>query len=475
MASKNVKQEIHVLLVAFSSQGHMNPMLRLGKYLLTKGLHVTLATTEIARHRMLKSSAISPTSNSVSGVQLLFFSDGLSLEYDRKANLDYYMECVGKFGSINLSNLIKEHYPVNGQKRLSYIVNNPFVPWVVDVANEHGVPCALLWIQPCSVHAIYYRFYNKLNPFPTLIDPEMSVQLPGLPLLLTEDLPSFVLPSNPFGSIPKLFSDVFQNMKKYTRILGNSFYELEKDAINSMSDLCPFLPIGPLVPTSILGEEEEEEGQDTGVEMWKAENSCIEWLNKQEPSSVIYVSFGSLVVLAAKQMQSIATALRNARRPFIWVVKQPDTPRPDGSGQLPTGFLEETKDQGLVLSWSPQTKVLANVALGCFITHCGWNSVLETIVAGFPVIAYPQWTDQPTIAKLIVDVFGKGLRLRENKDGVVSEQEIEHCIREVMDGPRSEQLKSNAMAFKREAAVAVASGGSSAWNIQLFVDEIIAS
>ncbi|KAJ8766886.1 hypothetical protein K2173_009230 [Erythroxylum novogranatense] len=448
MASKNVKQEIHVLLVAFSSQGHMNPMLRLGKYLLTKGLHVTLATTEIARHRMLKSSTITSTTNSVSGVQLLFFSDGLSLEYGRKANLDYYMECVGKFGSISLSNLIKEHYPVNGQKRLSYIVNNPFVPWVVDVAIEHGVPCALLWIQPCSVHAIYYRFYNKLNPFPTLIDPEMSVQLPGLPLLLTEDLPSFVLPSNPFGSIPKLFSVVFQNMKKYTRILGNSFYELEKDAINSMSDLCPFLPIGPLVPTSLFGEEEEE-GQDTGVGMWKAENSCIEWLNKQEPSSVIYVSF------------------------LIW--KPCYTPPPDGSGQLPTGFLEETKDQGLVLSWSPQTKVLANVALGCFITHCGWNSVLETIVAGFPVIAYPQWTDPPTIAKLIVDVFGTGLRLRENKDGVVSEQEIEHCIREVMDGPRAEQLKSNAMAFKREAAVAVASGGSSAWNIQLFVDEIIAS
>ncbi|KAG6761357.1 hypothetical protein POTOM_034572 [Populus tomentosa] len=328
---------------------------------------------------MLKSSTINPTSSpiSISGVQVRFFSDGQSLNYDRMANYESYKKSLAKFGTINLSNLIKEHFPSNGHKKLSCIITNPFVTWVADVAINLGIPCAMFWIQPCSLYAIYYRFYNKLNSFPTLTDPDMSVELPGLPLLHTEDLPSFVLPSNPFGSLPKMFSEMFQNVKS---------------------------PIGPLVPPSLLGEDEDH---DTGVEMWKAEDTCIEWLNKEAPSSVIY---------------------------------QPDLPEPDGAGQLPLGFLEETKDQGVVVSWSPQTKALAHPATACFITHCGWNSVLETVAAGVPVIAYPKWSDQPTNAKLIVDVFRIGLRLKANQDGIVSNEEVERCIREIMGSRREGQL-----------------------------------
>ncbi|KAJ6716563.1 GLYCOSYLTRANSFERASE-RELATED [Salix koriyanagi] len=415
--SENKEEEIHVLMVALSSQGHINPMLRLGKRLVNKGLHVTLATTEFTRRRMLKSSTINPTASSISisGVQVRFFSDGQNLDYDGKVNVDSYMENLANFGAISLSNLIKEHFP----------------------------------------------------------NPEMSVELPGLPLLRAEDLPSYFLPSNPFGSLPKLLSDMFQNMKKYKWVLGNSFFGLERDAIESMADLCPISPIGPLVPPSLLGEDEDH---DSGtVEMWKRDDTCIEWLNKEAPSSVIYVSFGSISVLSAKQMECIAKALKNSSRPFIWAVKQPSLPEPDGAGQLPLGFLEETKDQGLVVSWSPQTKVLAHPAIACFITHCGWNSMLETIAAGVPVIAYPQWTDQPTNAKLIADIFRNGLRLRANQDGIVSNEEVEKCIREIMDGPKSVELKSNARELRVAAREAVAGAGSSDKNIQLFVDEIIRS
>lgn len=174
-------------------------------------------------------------------------------------------------------------------------------------------------------------------------------------------------------------------------------------------------------------------------------------------------------------MECMAKALKNSNNPFIWAVKKPDLQEPDGAGQLPLGFLEETKDQGVVVSWSPQTKVLAHPAIACFITHCGWNSMLETIAAGVPVIAYPKWSDQPTNAKLIVDVFRIGLRLRANQDGIVSNEEVERCIREIMDGPKSVELKSNARELRIAARKAVAGGGSSDKNTQLFVDEIIES
>ncbi|KAK3420511.1 hypothetical protein EUGRSUZ_G01343 [Eucalyptus grandis] len=100
------REENHVLLVAFSSQGHINPMLRLGKRLAARGIHVSLATTEIVRHRMLKSSGAGPADH-VTGIELLFFSDGLSLDYDRKTNLDVYMDILGKQGPSNLSALSK--------------------------------------------------------------------------------------------------------------------------------------------------------------------------------------------------------------------------------------------------------------------------------------------------------------------------------------------------------------------------------
>ncbi|KAL7227348.1 hypothetical protein ACSBR1_022236 [Camellia fascicularis] len=472
MAAMEKKEEIHVLMVAFSSQGHINPMLRLAKRLHSKGLHVTLATTEIARHRMLTSSSATTTAvaaNSIDGISLAFFSDGLSLDYDRKTNLDHYMDSLGRAGPANLSSIILHHHSHGGRK-FSCIVTNPFIPWAADVAAEHGIPCALLWIQPCSLYSIYYRFYNHLNQFPSSANPNMSVELPGLPLLNTEDLPSFVLPSNPFGSFPKLFCGLFQNMKKMKWVLANSFHELESQAIDSMFDIHPVLPIGPLVPPSILG---EDQAVDAGVEMWKSEDNCIEWLDQQQPNSVIYVSFGSVVILSPLQMESIATGLKNCNRPFLWVVKKSDYAAKEGEGQLPLGFLEETKGRGLVVQWSPQIKVLMNPAVGCFLTHCGWNSMLETIAAGVPVIAYPQWTDQPTNAKLMAEVLRVGVRLRPNQDGVVTNEEVERCIEDVMCGPEAEEFRENAAELKVAARVAVADGGSSDRNIQLFVDEII--
>ncbi|KAK4752148.1 hypothetical protein SAY87_020946 [Trapa incisa] len=464
----DMPEENHVLLVSFSSQGHINPMLRLGKRLLSKGLHVTLALTEVTRDRMLKSSTESAGASSVSGIGVVFFSDGLSLDYDRKANLDFYIETLGKYGPVNLSALIRDRY--HGGKKLVCLIANPFVPWVADVASELGIPCALLWIQPYAIFAIYDSFYNKRNRFPTVDDPDVRVHLPGLPLMTTQDLPSFVLPTNPFNAFMKLFSGFFQHLEKFQWVLGNSFHELERDVVDSLSELCSLRPVGPLVPMALLSDEQG--GQDVGVEMWKSEDSCIEWLDRQAPRSVVYVSFGSIVVLPAKQMESIAVALKNTKRPFLWVVKPPEKPPADGAGELPLGFTDEVTDQGRVVTWCPQIKVLSHPAIACFVTHCGWNSMLETICSGIPMIAYPQWSDQPTNAKLITDVFKIGLRLNKDEGGTITSDEIERCIEEVMVGARAEELRKTADELKRAAREAAGPGGSSDRAIQQFVDEV---
>lgn len=312
----------------------------------------------------------------------------------------------------------------------------------------------MLWIQPCTLYAVYYRFYNHLNEFPSSENPHRSVQLPGLPLLHTQDLPSFVLPSNSFTSFPKVLAEVFGNMDKLKWVLGNSYYELEQDAIQSMDDIHRIIPVGPLVGQHI---SLDKSGNNN--------NNCIEWLNEQEPSSVIYISFGSIIEFSKTDIESIWSGLKNSKHRFLWVVK--------GENMLPLGFLDEKKEQGIIVKWCPQIEVLSHPSVGCFFSHCGWNSLLESITAGVPIITYPQWTDQPTNAKLVTHVLRVGVRITRDEEGGLSSAEVAKCIEEVMSGRRSEEFKKNATELKRMAVEAMAEGGSSDRNIQMFVDEVV--
>ncbi|GJY38294.1 hypothetical protein Tco_0424658 [Tanacetum coccineum] len=192
----------NVLLVTLAAQGHLNPLLRLGNRLVSKGLHVTLATNDYAlKHR-------SPDVNSVGGILLEFFSDGLPIDYNRKADRDHYLNSLWKFGSVNLLALIRSH-----ACKFACIVHTPFVPWVADVAAEVEVPSAMLWIQPCTLYQIYYHYYNRLDEFPTDSNPNIIVKLSGLPVLGAEELPSFVLPSNTSRMLDNILKEVFQNMR----------------------------------------------------------------------------------------------------------------------------------------------------------------------------------------------------------------------------------------------------------------------
>ncbi|CAI0445420.1 unnamed protein product [Linum tenue] len=327
----------------------------------------------------------------------------------------------------------------------------------------------MLWIQPVALYAVYYRYYRNLNPFPTSTDPDLTVNLPGLPPLRTEDLPSFVLPTNTFGAFSKLFSEMFGAMEKHVSwVFANSFHALEADVIiNSSKDLFPVVPVGPLVDPSLLGKGEEEEA-DGAVNLWEVDHSCMEWLDEQAAGSVVYVSFGSLATLSADQSASLEMALKEGRWPFVWVVKGAE------AGELSSS---SGGGQGIVVAWAPQTKVLAHRAVGCFVTHGGWNSTLEAVAAGVPMVVYPQWSDQPTNAKLVEDVFGVGVRVRANGDGrmIIGSEEMGRAIREVMDGPKSEQIKGNARRLKIAAGEAVAAGGegTSEVSVRKFVDEIV--
>ncbi|XP_023006829.1 UDP-glycosyltransferase 84B2-like [Cucurbita maxima] len=465
-------QSIHVLMASAALQGHLNPMLKFAKCLISKGIHVTIATGEIARHRMLKHTTTADRADP--SIQFEFFSDGFDLEFDTNTDYDSWINALSTKGSKNLSNLIAK---LSQRTKFSCLILNQFVPWFVPIAKENNLPCAVLWIQPCALYSIYYRFFNKLNEFAILQNKNQPLQLPGLPLLNFEDLPTFIHP-NAYLCFQKLLSDFFSFLDEVKWVLGTSFDELEEEVLGSMNGgvVRPTIsPIGPLVSPFLLGKEEQVGEGGLSVDMWKADDSCLQWLDGRDMGSVVYVSFGSIIVLSQEQVDNIANGLLMSGKAFLWVFKRP-SPEESTEGctvRLPDGFLEAAGGRGLVVNWCSQEQVLKHKAVGCFMTHCGWNSTLETVVAGVPVIAFPEWTDQPTNAKLLTDVFKMGVRIRKGDEGIVSSKEVERCIWEMTDGPNATAMAKRAAELMEAGKRAVEDGGSSHRNLDLFIADIV--
>ncbi|PRQ46040.1 putative UDP-glucuronosyl/UDP-glucosyltransferase [Rosa chinensis] len=122
----------------------------------------------------------------------------------------------------------------------------------------------------------------------------------------------------------------------------------------------------------------------------------MKWLDSKEAGSVVYVSFGSLANLKKEKMEELAWGLNNSNYHFLWVIKESEKEK------LPINFFEEISEKGLVVSWCSQLQVLAHKAVGCFVTHCGWNSILEALSLGVPMVAVPQWADQTTNANTLL-------------------------------------------------------------------------
>ncbi|XP_006654752.2 cinnamate beta-D-glucosyltransferase-like [Oryza brachyantha] len=450
--------EPHVLLVSFPMQGHVNPLLRLGRRLAARGLLVTFSTVRLPGLRDV------PEDGACADVGL----GRLRFEYMRDGGgsrsymaPDDMLSHVAAVGPPALAELVGRQ--ADAGRPVTFVVNNIFVPWALDVAAGIGIPCAMLWIQPCSVLSIYYHFYKSPEAFfPTAAEPDVRVALPGLPVMAMDDMPYMVRPEfaqSLWGETIRAQVGAIQ--KTVSWVLVNSFDALERSALEALRAHTPvkLMPIGPLL------EHDHDDGEDDALAqapVAEDDDGCIAWLDAQLPHSVVYVAFGSLVNIGRDETAAMAEGLVATERPFLWVV------RDDSRELIPEAVLEACSDRGKVTAWSPQGRVLRHGAVGCFVTHCGWNSIMEALAAGVPVVGYPWWSDQHTNAKFLVEDYKVGVRL----PAPVAGDELRAFVDRVMSGPEAAVLKRRAMDWKREAAAAVADGGSSDRSLQDFVDHV---
>ncbi|KAF2298062.1 hypothetical protein GH714_009816 [Hevea brasiliensis] len=289
------------------------------------------------------------------------------------------------------------------------------------------VCAAALFTQPCAVDFIYYNIHHKLLTVPVSSTP---VSISGLPLLELRDMPSFLNVPKSYPAYFEMVLNQFSNTEKADYILINTFYKLEKEVVDVMSKVCPVLTIGPTVPSMYLDKRIEDD-DDYGLDLYSLDASTsLNWISTKPPRSVVYVAFGSMADLSDKQMEELAWGLKRTNFNYLWVVRTSE------QAKLPKGFMQDLGDKGLLVNWSPQVKLLRNEAMGSFFTHCGWNSTIEALSLGVPMVAMPQWTDQPPNAKLVEDVWKVGIRVKVNEEGIVTREEIEYCINEVMAGER---------------------------------------
>ncbi|XP_073007339.1 LOW QUALITY PROTEIN: hydroquinone glucosyltransferase [Typha latifolia] len=246
-------------------------------------------------------------------------------------------------------------------------------------------------------------------------------------------------------------------------ILVNSFQEMEPDVIKALREqqdhgYPPIYPVGPLARSSL------DETDDYG---------CLEWLDRQPRGSVLFVSFGSGGTLSTEQTRELAFGLEQSGQRFLWIARRPSDKEAAGAyftskssddplSYLPEGFVERTKDVGKVVdSWAPQIKVLGHEATGGFLSHCGWNSSLESTMHGVPMIAWPLFAEQRMNALMLVDGVEIALKPKAREDGVFPREEIAKVVLELMEGEMGEKARRRVKDLRDAGSKALSEEGSS--------------
>ncbi|KAL9243180.1 hypothetical protein vseg_017100 [Gypsophila vaccaria] len=220
---------------------------------------------------------------------------------------------------------------------------------------------------------------------------------------------------------------------------------------------------------------------------------CLNWLDQQEKDSVIYISFGTTTTIPEKQIHEIATGLERSGHKFIWVLRESDkgdifTDGDDGNHadedeakkkRLPEGFFERVGNkQGMVITgeWVPQLEILGHPAVGGFMTHCGWGSLLESMTMGVPVIAYPMHSDQPLNSVLVTQVLRIGFLIKDNywetRWQVTSSDIMEKAVKRLMGSEEGEGMRRRAKDIGQALRGSMAQGGATQLDLDSFIAHI---
>lgn len=259
----------------------------------------------------------------------------------------------------------------------------------------------------------------------------------------------------------QIIFNAFEDVKGADFVLSNTVQELELDTISALKTKTPFYSIGPIFPTGFAKSL-------VPTSLW-SESDCTQWLDTNPIGSVLYVSFGSYAHVTKNDLVEIATGLSLSKVSFVWVLRA-DIVSSEDPNPLPEGFREEISDRSMIIPWCCQIQVLAHPSIGGFLTHCGWNSVIESMWAEVPMLCCPLYTDQFTNRKLVVDDWKIGINLCDKKK--IMREEVSRNVGRLMREKIGEDCRREIKDVKMELENALRPDGSSGMNLDQFVKDL---
>ncbi|XP_062107051.1 7-deoxyloganetin glucosyltransferase-like [Humulus lupulus] len=476
----------HAVCIPYPSQGHIKAMLKFAKLLHHKGFYITFVNTEFNHNRFLKNHH-SFSSSSSPRFRFETIPDGLPpadqapdstqdvpslCDATRKNFLGPFLELLNKLEKQSKSSGKDVPPPV------SCIISDGVMTFAINAAQQLRVPVVQFFtLAACTVMGIaQYRTLLDKGIVPLkdensltngFLDTSME-WIPGMKGLRFRDLPTFcrITDSNDIMFIWTM--EAIERASKSSAVVIHTFEALERRVLGALSSSLSLPNIYPIGPLQLLLDQLPEDPLNyVPYSLWKEEPECIKWLSTQNPNSVIYANFGSIAVLTKQQVVEIGWGLANSNHPFLWVI------RPDlvigESANLPPEFLDQTKGRSLIINWSPQEDVLNHPSLGGFLTHCGWNSIVESLTSGVPMICYPYFADQQTNCWFACNDWGVGMEI-ENE---VKRDQVTKLVKELLEGEKGKKMKRKAMEWKKLAYEATVPHGSSSTKLEDLVNQVL--
>ncbi|XP_073127924.1 7-deoxyloganetic acid glucosyl transferase-like [Henckelia pumila] len=467
----------HVLIFPLPAQGHLNSMLNLAQLLCLSHFHVTFIVSEFNHRRLLNHTTTHSTFARYPGFRFQTIPDGLPDHHPRAGlrAMDIIPSVLKISGPCFNQMMIENHlFASAGSTRpVTCIIADGWLSFAADFAEENGIPliyfrtvsaCAL-WAYFCTIKVIEA---NEI-PFRENGMDELVRSIPGMEgLLRCRDLPSICRVDD--AKDPTLWHRITLTMQtvRAKAVILNTFEDLEQPVLSNIRQHMPRLyTIGPgnAHLKSRLGGNKAD-ASTPSASLWAEDRSCIDWLNAQKSKSVIYVSFGSITTVTREQLLEFWHGLVNSKQRFLWVIR-PDSVTGEDGDRIPAELKECSKENGYMVEWAPQEEVLNHAAVGGFLTHCGWNSTLESIVAGVPMICWPYFADQLVTSRFVSEVWKIGLDIKDSCERVV----IENAVRELME-VRKDEFLERASCLANMARMTVGEGGSSYCNLNDLVEYI---
>ncbi|CAN1252986.1 UDP-glycosyltransferase 86A2 [Linum perenne] len=468
------RRKPHAIIVPYPLQGHVIPAVHLAVKLASQGFTITFINTEYIHHKAAAAAAsggggdvFADVRKSGLDIRYSTVSDGLPVGFDRSLNHDEFMASILHVFPAHVEELVAGIVAAGeGEEEVCCVVADTFFVWPSKVAKKFGLVYVSVWTQPALVFNLYHHVHllrqNGHFGCEDRRDDTISY-IPGVDRIELKDIPSPLQEARESTIVHQITFAAFEEARCADFVLINTIEELERDTIASLKEVhsAKVHAVGPIFPPGFTT-------SPVSTSLW-AESDCTQWLNSRTPGSVLYVSFGSYAHVAKHDLVEIARGLALSQVSFLWVLRD-DIVSSDDPDPLPVGFREEVSDRGMIVGWCSQKEVLAHVAIGGFLTHCGWNSIHESMWCGVPMLCFPLFVDQFTNRKLVVDDWRVGINLVDQM--VVTNEEVSRNVSRLMGGKSREEFKERIDEMKKIMVGALEPSGSSEQNFGQFVREL---